>query len=296
MSYVAMYAEFPIIAFMQQDTSLPLIHQLTVGQFECTVLGDGYAKFGFDTLVGRFPSIDPDAIRQALIALGEDPEALSTAYNTLLIRHGDRVILVDGGERTDRHTTAGRTTTCLAAVGIQPEDVDTVIISHAHGDHIVGLFEQDDETLVYPNAAYLMMPEEWAFWTAPERAGKIGTTEKWLGRLQPHLSFIDLKTPILPGLTVVPAFGHTAGHIGLLIESEGERLYHAVDIVHAPFQFTQPAWSIRFDTDPEAARQTRIDLFNRIVDESLLTLFFHMPFPGLGKVTRSGTGFVWHPL
>lgn len=272
-----------------------MTHRFYVGAIECTVLADGSAGYGMDKLAMRFPSIGEADLAGALLACGEEPDGQVSYYNPLLIRVGGDTILVDGGERADRHVTTGRTPQCLVELGIKPEEIDTVVITHAHGDHIVGLFETDNETLRYPKARYLISQTEWDFWMAQSRPNG-SVMSAWLAGLAPYVEFLEGDGVIRPGIKAIPASGHTPGHICLLIESEGERLLHGVDLVHSPIQFANPDWSIKFDIDPAQARATRRALFGQLADEALLTLFYHMPFPGLGYIDRIGEGFVWRAV
>lgn len=268
-------------------------HQITVGNIRCVVLADGQAMFGIDSLMARFPQLEEFALRDALQNTGEDPDALSTFYNTLLIQTETRNILVDGGERSDRHASAGFTLMRLAEIGLTAADIDTVVITHAHGDHVIGLFDAESNQPVYTNAKYVIAQAEWEFWTDPEKQAAVAPL---LNQLKDRLTFVDFDADIAPGVRPISLPGHTVGHTGLMIQSDGDCLLHAVDIVHAQMQFAHPDWTIRFDTDPVQAHQTRVNLFNRLADEQVQTLFFHMPFPALGYVRRAASGFSWHPI
>ena len=113
--------------------------------------------------------------------------------------------------------------------------------------------------------------------------------------LRDKFSFVSVGDAIAPGISVVDLKGHTLGHSGLLVESRGERLLHVVDLLHQPFQFANTGWHFSFDTDPELAVETRRRI-QHCVDESLLTLFYHMPFPGIGRVSIADGVFVWNPI
>lgn len=257
-----------------------------IGAIELTTLADGEMGYDFERLCGRFPNVPPNSLREVALAAGTDPDAQTTYFNTALIKASDTLILVDAGNQ------AGATVACLASLGVKPEDIDILLITHAHGDHIAGLLEADGSTLRYPNARHLINRAEWDFWLAREQApfGAI------LRKVEARIEFVDLETPIVNGVQPIPLYGHTVGQVGLRIESGGETLIHAADLVHSETQFAQPDWTIKFDTDPDQARATRHALFAQLADEGTTTLFYHMPFPAIGNVTRAGAAYAWQPI
>lgn len=277
-------------------------YSFKIGTFNCTVLADGHAVYGMHKLIKRFPNVLEDDLADALTLLREDPDHQTTYYNPLLIQTESHNILVDSGESTARHAEAGHTLACLNQLGLGSQDIDTVILTHAHGDHIIGLFEPDTGERRYPNATYWMNQIEWDFWTdldSLERWNMLESgsqTRNWLRQLEEDVRFIDLDRPIQPGIEVVPAYGHTAGHFCLKLHSQGETLFHGVDLVHSPIQFPYPEWTVKFDTDPDLARESRLKLFNMLAEEHWLTLFYHMPFPGLGHIVNGQPGYKWKPI
>ena len=153
--------------------------------------------------------------------------------------------------------------------------------------------------LAFPNASYITTQAEWDEWTARWSASDAPGDQKTLERftsLQDRLSFASPGDDIAPGITVVDLAGHTNGHSGLLIESGGERLLHVVDLLHQPFQFANTDWHFSFDSDPELAVETRRRVLQKCADEDILTLFYHMPFPGLGKVSGDNGVYIWNPI
>jgi len=199
----------------------------------------------------------------------------------------------------DTGTGSGHLNPRVASL-IDPADVDTVVISHGHGDHVGGLVDADGK-LVYSNARYVMHRAEWDQWMAPD--GKIQADpdraaywQAQLGPIKGSLSYVDDGQEVVPGVTACLTPGHTNGHLALRIESNGESLVHLVDALHFEVQFDRPDWSPRFDTDPALAAQTRRTELDRAADEGTLVLLYHLGFPGLGYVVRNGEAFDWEPV
>lgn len=277
-------------------------YSLNIGSICCTVLADGYASYGMPKLMGRFPQVPESALREALNIVGEDPDHQTSYYNPLLIQTDEQMILVDGGETNTRHAHAGQTAARLLDLGLHPAEISDVIITHAHGDHILGLFEPSSGDPLYTNATHWINEAEWAFWTDFDRLKRWGIgpsgeeTAALLRRFEKRLKRFKTDGSIFPGITPIAAYGHTLGHSCLIIENDGEQLFHGVDLVHSPIQFPHPEWAVKFDTDPRQARATRQALFEKIAEEQWLTLFYHLPYPGLGKLKRRDEGFAWQPI
>lgn len=263
-----------------------------VGSITCTVIHEESSEPTLETMHNRFPSIDPDLMAAAFSAR-HPGGSCDFSMNTLLIQTGKHTVLIDTG------SGEGRTNPCVRSL-VDPAAVGTVVISHGHGDHIGGLIDAEGK-LVYPNARYLMHADEWNQWMGPggeaqanpERAAFF---EARLGPIQENLLLIEGETEVVPGVTAIPAVGHTRGHLAFWIESEGQRLFDLVDAMHFSVQLDHPDWSPRYDSDPAQAAKTRREVFNRAADEKVLTLLYHFPFPGLGYVVRRGDTFDWEPV
>jgi glyoxylase-like metal-dependent hydrolase (beta-lactamase superfamily II) len=264
-----------------------------VGDIDCRVLLDGMTVIGAEGIAGRFPSVPEADAQRAFREVGQSIDDAASSLNILLARIGGETVLFDAGE--GGRPKGGGVIPSLRLASIAPEEVTLVVITHTHGDHILGLVDANGQP-VYPNARYVISAPERAFWQAriaaqiPEQQGLMDMIEERGVRV------IAADEPIMPGLTAVPIPGHTPGQIASLIESGGEKLIHLADLLHSPMQFAYPEWSPRFDADPTISVPTRQELLQRAADENMLAFFYHLPFPGLGRVSRADRGFAWEPV
>ncbi len=263
------------------------IHTFQIGDFHCAALNDGQSEGTAQTYLANAPL---DQAAQALSAYGLQTDRLPSWMNPLYIHAGQHHILCDTG------LGRGDLAENLAQLGITPEQITAVIITHAHGDHIGGN-TRDDGSPAFPNARYFIRQDEWDYWTDPTTLARIGgratLIQKNLISIRDRFAFITADEEIVRGVHSLHTPGHTVGHIALLIQSEGDTLLHAVDALHQRVQTEYPDWSPLFDTDPLLAAQTRRRLLARIHEEGWLMYAYHFPFPPLGYLRPVGDVWRW---
>ena len=235
------------------------------------------------------------------------PETLVVPYTPLLVVSGGLRILIDTGAGPLAPTT-GRLGTSLANAGFQPDEIDLVVLSHAHPDHIGGLLA-DDGAVMFPNARFVMSRREYDLWHSTEMRNGLGTgaifgnphieelMSAWVARyLTPmvhRMEWVDSELEIAPGITVFPAAGHTPAHCGVAISSGSETLLYAADAFGMPEHIAHPEWTSSFDLDRPQTVATRKRLLDRAATEHCRVYDYH--FSRVGAVMRHGTGFAWEP-
>lgn len=275
--------------------SPPPIASIKVGRFEVTALTDGYADMPFGYFTGRTAA----EVEQSADAISAARKAgLRLAFNQFLVRDGDRLILIDTGPAGALGET-GRLPGALAALGVTPADIDAVVLTHMHFDHISGLVAGGRK--VFANAEVYADRRDVIHWTdpakraaAPDFLKSSFDASEEVVRLYPRLNRIDGEREIARGVSIVDLTGHTPGHIGVRISDGGESLIMVSDMLFHPAVHPADAGvGFVFEQDPAAARRMRERFFPRAAEERALIAATHMPFPGLGRITRDGGTLRW---
>jgi glyoxylase-like metal-dependent hydrolase (beta-lactamase superfamily II) len=282
----------------------PGIYRLKVGAYEVTVLNDGSAA-----LPTKYFSGDADgAVKLLQNAFAPSTEVAPTTFNAWLINTGDKLILVDTGYSNAIGPKAGHLPKTLAAAGVNPSDIDAVVITHVHPDHCLGLLTPDKQ-IAFPNATVHVNGDEYVWWLEgdvkiPE--GKPFFKDLFEGGRAAFKPYIEAKkvqtfkdgAELAPGVVAVLAAGHTVGHTMVRIApSGGDQLLLWTDIVHSTaLQFPEPERGIAFDFDPPKAIATRKKVMDMTATDRMLIAGTHIGFPGVGHVAKAGTGYAFVPL
>ena len=205
-------------------------------------------------------------------------------FTPTVVNTGSELVLFDTG------LNAGGITGALAAAGYSPDQVDIVVITHMHGDHIGGLMNDGSPT--FPNARYVTGQVEFDAWNATDN-------ERFAGNVKPlaeQMTFLGDGGSVTGGITAMAAFGHTAGHMTYMLESEGRQLVLIADLAnHFVWSLGYPDWEVRFDQDKAAAAATRRKVLGMLAADKIPFVGYHMPFPALGYVETRDNGFRYVP-
>ena len=284
-----------------QEGQVPGFFRFHVGAFEITVLSDGNLILPATSLAVNVPEV---MLKSFLRSNMRNTEQRVGHINVALINTGSELILIDVGSGENFQPTAGKLAENLEASGYMPEQVDKVIMTHAHPDHIWGLTDDFEDARRYPNASYVMTSADWDFWTAKDSASKVpANIQGFAIGARKHLLPIAEKTKMVkageqvaPGITLVDTPGHSPGHTSVLVEQGGDRLLITADaITDAQVSFEHPDWHPGLDLQPEIAVKSRKKLLKMASTERFTVLSYHLPFPGVGHIAARGNAFRWVP-
>ena len=265
------------------------VHAFRIGALEAVALRDGMIALP-NTAAGS-PWSDTAAATGLLTGSGLPGDVISLSVQPLLVRDGDRLVLIDTGAG-GRMGTQNKLVASLRAAGVDPTRVTDVLISHAHGDHVGGLVGADG-SLTFPRAVVHVSAPEWE----SMKAGAAPAGEAaLLAAVTPRVRPFAAGAQVTPSIKAVALDGHTPGHTGYEIASGTDRLLYIGDALHsAVISVQRPEWVNGWDTDSAGGIATRQGLLERGASQSLRIYAPHFPFPGLGRFQRRDDGFVWVP-
>ncbi len=282
----------------------PFVYHFAIGDIEAWSISDGNMSLG-EGLSLMWPERDRAAMKDDMVAHGERTDLLPLYVNILVVRKGTEVAIFDGGFGPGKNPNSGWVGESLASIGIAPDKLTHAFLSHAHIDHIGGFVTGN--TKIFPNAAVHCLKDEIDFWRSPapdfsrsKRAkgplpGMIKDARDKFDVLQPNLQLVKHGDALLGGaIEVIAGPGHTSGHALFRVRSGSQSLMHFMDVAHHhTLMFRNPGWGIAFDHEPEIAIDTRTKLFARLATTRERSFGFHLPWPGIGRVARSGEGYAW---
>jgi glyoxylase-like metal-dependent hydrolase (beta-lactamase superfamily II) len=289
-----------------QGPLLPTVYRFKLGGFEVATILD--ARTARDGFAARYAvNAQPDEVAALAVANNHDPNRFEHGGSTTLLNTGKELVLFDTGngplpfehERLAKTMQPGNTAARLETLGHKPEDVDVVVITHGHPDHIGGLTKGGKP--VFPNARYVFGAAEYDFWQKNEniREARKFNRELFVTICTPladRSTFIKSGDAVVPGVTALDVSGHSAGMLAFNIESEGKRVMVTADTFnHYLTAVQRPEWHFDMDDDKEKAVATRKRMLDMLAADRVLFASFHMPFPTLGWIDRTSKGYAWVP-
>jgi len=292
-------------------TQAPGWYRYKVGSIEVTVATDGVNRFKFPD--GFVANRNREQVNAALAAayLQPGPDMVAIPYCPCAVNTGSKLVVIDTGtgEANFKNSkgAAGQFGNNLKASGIDRSQVDAVIISHFHGDHINGLLTADGKP-AFPNAEIMVPAPEWKYFmddgemsrqTTPRMKGVFAGVRRVFKGLK--VTPYEAGKELVPGITSVATYGHTPGHMSHIVASGNARVYIQADVTNIPIFVRNPDWHLFFDQDFKAAEATRRKVYDMLVAEKMMVQGFHYPFPALAHIEKAGNGYreipvPWSPV
>jgi glyoxylase-like metal-dependent hydrolase (beta-lactamase superfamily II) len=282
-----------------QNTPAPSFYRFKLGDIEATVVSDGPLSLGLPTRTFRGPSADELANMMTERFLPADNVVLD--QNSLVINTGDKLILFDTGMSSIKppNSKVGMLPQSLKQAGIDPNDIDAIVLTHPHIDHSGGMVAADGSRM-FPNAQVYLTQADHEFWLDDKRMGtpaegSAKTARKNLPAYRDRTIFIKDGQEIVTGVQAMLTPGHTVGHTVFLITSGGKTIANIGDVAHHTVLIEKPRIEVNFDTDSKQGAESRVKLLDMLAAQKIPMLGYHMPWPGIGNVARQGDGFRWVP-
>jgi glyoxylase-like metal-dependent hydrolase (beta-lactamase superfamily II) len=282
------------------NTQAPYFYRFKLGDFEATIVSDGTLPLGKpeDNFVGLSKGQMESQLRTNYLPL----ENAVLEQNAIVVNTGDRLVLFDTGMGSLKlfGPTTGKLLNSLKQAGIDPKDIDAVVMSHAHIDHCGGNMASDGKPN-FPNAQFYISQADYDFWTDESKvpaAFKVfwETAVKNLKPNRDRMHFIKDDQEFLPGITAMAAPGHTVGHTIFMINSAGNQLCYIGDLAHHPVLLLErPLTEFKYDTDPKQSAATRVRMLTILAQRRVPILAYHFAWPGIGYVGQQGDGFRYVP-
>jgi glyoxylase-like metal-dependent hydrolase (beta-lactamase superfamily II) len=272
----------------------PSFYRSKVGDIEITAISDGY---------GTFPKIDgfvknatPEAVQAALAEGFMPTDRVQIPFTTLVVNTGGKLVVIDTGNGDLAAPTSGIWMKNFRAAGFTPEDVDMVVISHFHGDHVNGL-RLKDGTPVFPKAEIKVPEPEFNFWMSDDNLAKapdglkanFNVARRVFTPMAKDVTLYTWEKEVAPGIIAHAAPGHSPGHTIFSINSGNASFMAVSDITSVPVLFVRnPDWAVMFDQDADMARATRHRVLDMVSADKMQVGFYHANFPATGFITRDG--------
>ncbi len=280
----------------------PGYQRLAVGDYEVTALFDGYNDLSSSLLKG----LSPAQLRAQLASRAIDDERMPTSFNAFLVNTGKHLVMIDSGLGQCAPETAGQLVPNIVAAGYEPGQVDTIFLTHLHLDHVCGLVDTAGKPL-FPNAIVYVAQREAQYWldagnkaNAPADARiYFDVAQRALAPYQAAGHFQTFAPPQAPIPEVMTAYaiGHTPGSTVYRFASKGTAITFIGDLIHsAAVQFDHPEVAIRFDADAGKAVAARARTFDALAHDGEWLAAAHLPFPGMGRVTKTSKRYNWVPV
>ncbi len=276
----------------------PTFYRFQLGGFEVTTLLDGARQMD-----GPHPIFGENQDPEAVAAFAEENflpgDQMENSFTPVLVNTGSELVLFDTGNAAGGQPNVGNIPERLEAAGYSTDQIDVVVITHCHGDHIGGLMR--DGEAVYPNARYAISGTEYDWWTldAPigtPREQQVALVESNVVSLVENMTMLSDGDDVVSGITAVAAHGHSPGHTAFHIESNGRRFMFFADAAnHYVMSIRQPDWHVAYDMDKDMAIESRRRILDMLATERIPASGYHMPFPAVGYVERDGDSFRWVP-
>jgi glyoxylase-like metal-dependent hydrolase (beta-lactamase superfamily II) len=276
--------------------SRPSIYRFKLGNFEVTNILDGFIQPA--SLHPTYGGTQPVEAVQALARENGIPMNFENPYVSTLVNTGKELVLFDTGNGKGRQPTTGNQRDLLQTAGYQPEQIDIVVITHGHPDHIGGLMHEGKPA--YPNARVIFGEVEFDFWKkGVVREARKANLEQFMQVAVPFgekATFMKPDGEVVPGIRAVNAFGHSPGMLAYHLESNGRRLLIWGDVAnHYVMAIQRPEWEVGFDDIKDMAAATRKRIFDMVATDKVAVAGFHMPFPSVGYVEKTAQSYRWVP-
>ena len=281
------------------------IVKMNIGKLSCTILRDFMFKY---LAKDFFINTSEKELNQLLNKYHITQDNIPSPFIGLLLQHDDKKILIDTGIgflekplifRGNSYVFEGRLQQLLWQENIKKEDITDVLITHFHPDHVGGIFTEDGK-LNFPNAQFHIHEDEWSYWHSSQSDNQPDLFKYFIKKNISPLKNFNLNlvkgdfVDLLPGVTAVKADGHTPGQMALIIHSENEYLLYISDAFLHPLHIEKLDWQTNYDLDHVKAKQSRIKLLELAHKDNMLVNAFHFDFPGLGRIDKFETNWVWN--